>query len=235
MPAHRRPGFCSRSPALAGFDAVSTSSTWFEPRRVRLRRAAPRRVRLVLAVDRRSRRRARRHRRRRTATTAEELGAATGLTSATRSRAPATRFLVNKYYLDDLYDERHRRRRSRARSPAASYWFNQNVIDDVVNCVGRGAARSAASPTTYVDQKVRRRRRQRRRRRAPAKPAALLRQIQTGRVQRYALAARSAPSGCSPCVLSIVTSRAEGSLDELVRRLGADARGLPARWSARSS
>ena len=33
----------------------------------------------------------------------------------------------------------HRRRRSRARSPTASYWFNQNVIDSVVNGAGRGA------------------------------------------------------------------------------------------------
>ena len=58
---------------------------------------------------------------------------------AQRARAaPASTFLVNKYYLDDLYTTSSSAA-SRARSPTASYWFNQNVIDGVVNGVGTGA------------------------------------------------------------------------------------------------
>ena len=58
-------------------------------------------------------------------------------------------FLVNKYYLDVPLRGHHRRVRSRARSRTAVYWFNQHVIDNVLNYTGRGARGARpASPTT---------------------------------------------------------------------------------------
>ena len=101
----------------------------------------------------------------------EELRRAQGPhRSATSSRTPGYTFLVNKYYLDDLYEDVIV---GGIKGPIArgAYWVNQNVIDGVVN--GAGTARRAVGRFAYddVDQKVRRRRGQRRRpshRREPA-------------------------------------------------------------------
>ena len=59
--------------------------------------------------------------------------------SATARRKAGHTFLVNKYYLDDLYEGIIV---AGIKGPiaAASYWVNQHVIDNVVNYAGRGSA-----------------------------------------------------------------------------------------------
>jgi NADH-quinone oxidoreductase subunit L len=94
-------------------------------------------------------------------------------------------FLANKYYLDDIYTGGVV---GSLKGPIAraAYWFNQNVIDGIVNGVGRGTQRVGHFVYDVVDQKV-------------VDGAAngiaevtgetggLLRYLQSGRVQRYAL------------------------------------------------
>jgi NADH-quinone oxidoreductase subunit L len=62
------------------------------------------------------------------------------------------RFLVNKYYLDFLYE---RVIVAGIKGPIAAgvYWFNQNVIDNVLNYTGRGAQALGRVTYDYVDQK----------------------------------------------------------------------------------
>ncbi len=61
-------------------------------------------------------------------------------------------FLVNKYYLDDLYESVIV---AGIKGPIArvSYWINQNVIDAIVKGAGL-AARSIAGGTYIVDHDV---------------------------------------------------------------------------------
>jgi NADH-quinone oxidoreductase subunit L len=60
--------------------------------------------------------------------------------------------LVNKYYLDDLYENVIV---GTIKGPiaAAAYWFNQHVIDNVLNYTGRGTAALGRATYEYVDQR----------------------------------------------------------------------------------
>jgi NADH-quinone oxidoreductase subunit L len=62
------------------------------------------------------------------------------------------RFLVNKYYLDYLYEQVIV---NGIKGPIAAgvYWVNQNVIDNVLNYTGRGARALGRVTYDYVDQK----------------------------------------------------------------------------------
>jgi NADH-quinone oxidoreductase subunit L len=62
------------------------------------------------------------------------------------------RFLVNKYYLDYLYENVIV---ASIKGPIAdgAYWFNQHVIDNVLNYTGRGARALGRVTYDYVDQK----------------------------------------------------------------------------------
>jgi NADH-quinone oxidoreductase subunit L len=61
-------------------------------------------------------------------------------------------FLVNKYYLDYLYENVIV---ASIKGPiaAGAYWFNQHVIDNVLNYTGRGARALGRVTYDYVDQK----------------------------------------------------------------------------------
>ncbi len=94
-------------------------------------------------------------------------------------------FLVNKYYLDYLYEDVII---DGIRGPVAraSYWVNQHVIDGVVNGLGRGESVLARYTYDVVDQRI-----------VDGAVNGLayeadaasgeIRRIQSGRVQRYAL------------------------------------------------
>jgi NADH-quinone oxidoreductase subunit L len=115
----------------------------------------------------------------------EELGPLKGLTERNRLARAGYVFLVNKYYLDDLYEGVIV---SSIKGPIArgAYWFNQNVIDKVVNGVGVGAKRVGRFTYDVIDQKgidrtyngVAE---------VTDDSGGLLRYLQSGRVQRYAL------------------------------------------------
>jgi NADH:ubiquinone oxidoreductase subunit 5 (subunit L)/multisubunit Na+/H+ antiporter MnhA subunit len=62
-------------------------------------------------------------------------------------------FLVNKYYMDYLY-EQIIVRGIREPIAAGAYWFNQHVIDNVLNYAGRGATAVGRFTYDYVDRKV---------------------------------------------------------------------------------
>ncbi len=95
------------------------------------------------------------------------------------------RILVNKYYLDDLYEDIVV---AGVKGPVANavYWVNQHVIDNVLNYAGRGARGLGRITYDYVDQKgvdgivngigaV------------TGESGGAVRRIQTGRLQFYAL------------------------------------------------
>jgi len=94
-------------------------------------------------------------------------------------------FLENKYYLDYLYTDLVV---GSIKGPIANaaYWFNQRVIDGVVNGVGRSTKRLGELTYDVVDQKI-----------VDGavnglaletgNAGGLLRRLQAGRVQRYAL------------------------------------------------
>jgi len=114
-----------------------------------------------------------------------ELSAFKGLTQRSTLARAGYGFLVNKYYLDDLYENVIVGSISGAIA-RASYWVNQNVIDGVVNGIGRGATVTARYTYAYLDQRV-----------VDGAVNELahetgaaggeLRRVQSGRVQRYAL------------------------------------------------
>jgi NADH-quinone oxidoreductase subunit L len=93
-------------------------------------------------------------------------------------------FLVNKYYLDVLYTDMVV---GAIKGPIAraAYWFNQKVIDNVLNYTGRGARAVGKVTYDYVDQKgvdgivngigI-----------STGEAGSAVRQIQTGRLQFYA-------------------------------------------------
>ena len=115
----------------------------------------------------------------------EELGPFRGLTQRNAAAGAGYRFLENKYYLDDLYEKVIV---GGIKGPVAqaSYWVNQHVIDGVVNAIGRGTAVAARETYDVIDQKV-----------VDGavnglaettgETGGLLRYVQSGRVQRYAL------------------------------------------------
>ncbi|HKF92585.1 MAG TPA: NADH-quinone oxidoreductase subunit L [Acidimicrobiia bacterium] len=115
----------------------------------------------------------------------EELGAFRGFTQRNAGARAGYRFLEKKYYLDDLYEKVIV---GGIKGPVArvSYWINQHVIDGVVNALGRGTAAVARETYDVIDQKV-----------VDGavnglaettgQTGGLLRYVQSGRVQRYAL------------------------------------------------
>jgi len=115
----------------------------------------------------------------------EELGPFRGFTQRNALARAGYRFLENKYYLDDLY-EKVIVYGIKAPIARISYWFDQHVIDGAVNGVGRGTAKVARETYEVVDQKV-----------VDGavnglaettgETGGLLRYVQSGRVQRYAL------------------------------------------------
>ena len=94
-------------------------------------------------------------------------------------------FLVNKYYLDVLYTDIIV---GSIKGPIAraAYWFNQHVIDNVLNYTGRGARELGKVTYKYIDQRgvdgivngigI-----------GTGEAGGAVRQIQTGRLQFYAL------------------------------------------------
>jgi NADH-quinone oxidoreductase subunit L len=115
----------------------------------------------------------------------EERGALEGLTERNKVAHAGYRFLENKYYLDDLYEGVIV---SGIKGPIArgSYWFNQTVIDGIVNGVGRNTVRAGRWAYDVVDQELvdgavndlgR----------ETAVAGGGLTKVQSGRLQRYAL------------------------------------------------
>ena len=76
-----------------------------------------------------------------------------GLRDKVRAFAWGYKVLENKFYLDHLYTDVVV---GGVKGPVAraSYWFNNQVIDTVVNSAGRGAVASGRALYTQVDQKV---------------------------------------------------------------------------------
>jgi NADH-quinone oxidoreductase subunit L len=115
----------------------------------------------------------------------EELGALNGLTQRSKAARAGYTFLVNKYYLDALY-ENVIVASIKGGIANASYWVNQHVIDAVVNGAGRGAKVVGKFTYEKLDQKgvdgvvngVAE---------ITGESGGLLRYLQSGRVQRYAL------------------------------------------------
>ena len=168
------------------------------------------------------------HRRRRVllVPAARSSSALKGLTERNAARTAGNTFLVNKYYLDDLYEdvivggdqgpdrrgvvlgqpERHRRRRQRRRARARrssagsrTTYVDQKGVDGAVNGIADGTGEAGGA----------------------------VRKVQTGRLQFYALAPVRWRSGSSRLVAAGSSRERRGIvLDELVRRLGADPGGL---------
>jgi NADH-quinone oxidoreductase subunit L len=115
----------------------------------------------------------------------EELGPFRGFTQRNVLARVGYRFLENKLYLDDLYEKVIV---YGIKAPVAriTYWFDQHVIDGAVNGIGRGTAAVARETYDVIDQKV-----------VDGavnglaettgETGGLLRYVQSGRVQRYAL------------------------------------------------
>jgi NADH-quinone oxidoreductase subunit L len=114
----------------------------------------------------------------------EEVGAFKGLTQRNALAHAGYTFLVNKYYLDDLYEGVIV---AGIKGPIArvSYWINQNVIDAIVKGTGL-VARSIAGATYRVDQDVLDAGYNALAQETGAS-GGLLRRVQTGRLQWYAL------------------------------------------------
>jgi NADH-quinone oxidoreductase subunit L len=113
------------------------------------------------------------------------LSALHGLTTRNQAAKAGYVFLENKYYLDHLYTNVVVGGIKRPIAKA-TYWFDQRVVDGAVNGVGAGARDAARGAYDFFDQKV-------------VDGAVngiadttgdtgnLLRYVQSGRVQRYAL------------------------------------------------
>jgi NADH-quinone oxidoreductase subunit L len=115
----------------------------------------------------------------------EELGALNGLTERNKLAHAGYTFLENKYYLDVLYEDIIVASIKGGMATAA-YWVNQHVIDAVVNGAGKGARIAGRFTYEKLDQKgvdgavngVAE---------ITGESGGLLRYLQSGRVQRYAL------------------------------------------------
>ena len=75
-----------------------------------------------------------------------------GLSERNKVLHAGRHFLIKKYYLDDLYENVIV---AGIKGPIANavYWFNQNVIDNVLNYTGRGARALGHITYDYIDQK----------------------------------------------------------------------------------
>ncbi len=107
-----------------------------------------------------------------------------GLTSRNKAALAGYTFLENKYYLDDLYTGVIAGSTKGPIARAAN-WFNQNILDGVVNGIGFGARKIAGVVYVFGDQLVidgavngsgR----------GSEGAGQLLRKMQTGKVQQYA-------------------------------------------------
>ncbi|MGA9276597.1 NADH-quinone oxidoreductase subunit L [Ilumatobacter sp.] len=76
-----------------------------------------------------------------------------GLTERSRIARAGHTFLVNKYYLDVLYENVIVRAVAHPIANAA-YWVNQKVLDATVNAVGEGGKRTGEWVYENIDQKV---------------------------------------------------------------------------------
>jgi NADH-quinone oxidoreductase subunit L len=124
-----------------------------------------------------------------------------GLTARSTAARRGYAVLENKYYLDHLYTDLIV---GSIKGPVAqaAYWFNQRVIDGVVNGVGIGARRAAHITYDVIDQKV-----------VDGlvngtgagaeESGSVLRRIQTGRVQQYAAAMFGAAAAFAVVLLVI--------------------------------
>jgi NADH-quinone oxidoreductase subunit L len=76
-----------------------------------------------------------------------------GITTWSRPAKAFHTLLVNKYYLDHLYNDVIV---AGVKGPIAraAYWFNQNALDGVVNGVGKSSVATGRFVYTYFDQKV---------------------------------------------------------------------------------
>ena len=76
-----------------------------------------------------------------------------GLTQRSKLANAGYKFLVNKYYLDYLYENVIVKAVAYPIS-AAAYWFNQKVLDATVNAVGEGSKRTGDWVYDNIDQKI---------------------------------------------------------------------------------
>ena len=76
-----------------------------------------------------------------------------GLVANNKLAAEGHAFLVNKYYLDHLYNDVIVAGIKGPISKAA-YWFNQNVLDEVVDTAGRTSVSTGRGIYKYIDQGV---------------------------------------------------------------------------------
>ena len=74
-----------------------------------------------------------------------------GLTQRNKVLGAGHKFLVNKYYLDALYEKVIVRGIAYPIS-AAAYWTNQHILDGIVNGVGKGGRKTGELVYKYVDQ-----------------------------------------------------------------------------------
>ena len=75
-----------------------------------------------------------------------------GLSERNALAGAGKRFLVNKYYLDFLY-EKVIVNGIKGPVAAGAYWVNQNIIDNVLNYAGKGAQVAGRFTYEYLDQK----------------------------------------------------------------------------------
>jgi NADH-quinone oxidoreductase subunit L len=76
-----------------------------------------------------------------------------GLTTRNRLARAGHNFLVNKYYLDALYEQVIVRGIAHPIAKAA-YWVNQNILDGIVNGAGRTGKRTGDWVYRNIDQRV---------------------------------------------------------------------------------
>ena len=129
-----------------------------------------------------------------------------GLTSRNRLAKLGHTLLVNKYYFDHLYT---RIITGFVKGPLAKaiYWFNQRVVDGVVNQAGVRSVTVGKAVYTYFDQKVIDNVFVDGSGRASDNAGESLRSIQTGKVQQYAtilFAAAALLAGAFVVVLSVL-------------------------------
>jgi NADH-quinone oxidoreductase subunit L len=76
-----------------------------------------------------------------------------GVTQRNKAAHAGYTFLLNKYYLDDLWTGGVV---GSIKGPIAraAYWTNQNVLDGIVNAVGNGARRTGEWVYKWIDQGV---------------------------------------------------------------------------------
>jgi NADH-quinone oxidoreductase subunit L len=115
----------------------------------------------------------------------DDLPALRGLTERSALARRGYTLLVNKFYLDDLYEKVII---AGILGPVAraAYWVDQNVIDGVVNGLGRGVVVVARYTYAVVDQRLVDGAVNELAHEAGA-AGGELRRVQSGRVQRYAL------------------------------------------------